>query len=496
MENSPLNASGIGAAAVDAVALKGRSLEADRQQALDFLYERIDYERSLAMPYDERELKLDRMRSLLERVGQPQQGLPVVHVAGTKGKGSTAAMLAAVLSAAGYRTGLFSSPHLDRIEERLAVDGQPCAPEELVSLVNDLRPVVAAADEERGREAGFTYFELTTAMAWMHFRRRQAQAGVLEVGMGGRLDATNVCEPAVTVITSISYDHMRQLGNTLAAIAREKAGIIKPGVPTVSGVLADEPRRVIEDVCQRQSSRLVQLGRDFNFVYRAPRDLDQRPMSAALDFQLAGEGPFSDVKDVELRLLGRHQGANAAVALAAAHELVRQGWNISPLAARRGLVSVAWPARVEVVARRPTVVIDAAHNVASVQALVDTLAESFSARRRVLVFATTQDKETPAMLRLLLPRFDRVILTRYQNNPRGVPLQDLADEVARIREGQCLEPPALCPTPREAWDEVAAHATPEDLVCVTGSFFIAAEMRAELNRRPLGGVLETSVPLS
>ena len=191
-----------------------------RQAALDWLMGRINYERTAFIPYQERQLKLDRMRQLLTRLGQPDAGLKIVHVAGTKGKGSTSAMIAAMLTAAGYRTGVFSSPHLERIEERFAVDGQPCTADELVALVDRLRPVVEAMDDEAAADGdptgGPTYFEVTTAMALVHFVERQVDAAVLEVGLGGRLDSTNVCLPAVSVITSISFDHTKQLGNTLA----------------------------------------------------------------------------------------------------------------------------------------------------------------------------------------------------------------------------------------------------------------------------------------
>ena len=206
--------------------------------ALAFLYSRIDYERAVNPPYSAGTLRLERMRELLARLGNPQRGLPTVHIAGTKGKGSTAAMVAAVLTAAGHRTGLASSPHLRRVEERLAIDGRPASGDELVELVDRLRPHVETMERQAAHvagETGPTYFEITTALAWQHFARNRVRAAVVEVGLGGRLDATNVCEPTVTAITSISFDHTRQLGNTLAEIAGEKAGIIKPGVPIISG---------------------------------------------------------------------------------------------------------------------------------------------------------------------------------------------------------------------------------------------------------------------
>ncbi len=455
------------------------------EAALDFLFQRIDYERAVAAPYGDRAFKLDRMSELLALLDNPQSRLPIVHIAGTKGKGSTSAMIAAILSAAGYRTGLFSSPHLDRLEERMAVDGHPCSPEELVELVDLLRPAVAqldqAASRRRPQEPGPTYFELTTAMALLHFVRRGVQAAVLEVGLGGRLDSTNVCLPAVSVITNISFDHMRQLGNTLAAIAREKAGIIKPGVSVVSGVVEDEPRAVIEEISHERGCPLLQLERDFHYEYAPPRDVDHEPARGTMDYRLAIASRRRAHEKIALGLLGRHQAGNAAVALTAIDELARQGWQISEAAIRRGLGEVRWPARVEVAARRPAVILDTAHNVASIEALVATLAESFSARERILVFATTREKEVETMLRRLLPQFDRIILTQYQNNPRGVPPEELA-AIASQTQAAAVR---VCPTPAAAWEAVHSLAGEKDLVCITGSFFIAAEMRAQIEARPL-----------
>src|SRR5262245_47284250 len=233
-------------------------LYAAREAGLDWLKGRINYERTV-LPYQSRQLKLDRMRQLLTRLGQPDAGLKIVHVAGTKGKGSTSAMIAAMLTAAGYRTGLFSSPHLERIEERFAVEGLPCTADELVTLIDRMKADARAMDEEAAADGdpqgGPTYFELTTAMALLHFVERKTDAAILEVGLGGRRDSTNVCLPEVSVITSISFDHMRQLGNTLASIAREKAGIIKPGVPVICGVTNPEPQQVIADIARDHGCR-------------------------------------------------------------------------------------------------------------------------------------------------------------------------------------------------------------------------------------------------
>lgn len=449
------------------------------QAALAFLFDRIDYERALHVPYGEGAFRLERMRRLLALVGNPQECMPIVHVAGTKGKGSTSAMIAAALSAAGRRTGLYTSPHLERLEERFVVDGLPCAADELVALVDALRPAVAELEHGPSADAGPTYFELTTAAALLHFRRREVEIAVLEVGMGGRLDSTNVCQPRVAVITSISFDHMKQLGHTLAAIAREKAGIVKPATPVVSGATDDEPRREIEQACGLRGAELIQLGREFDFVYHPAAAMNDGAARGSIDYVSRRVGCPAARQGVELGLLGRHQGANAAVCLAVLDELSRQGWSLPDEAIRRGIAQTRWPARVEVVARHPTVVLDAAHNVASVAALLETLRESFAPRQRILVFATTQEKDAAGMLELLLPQFDRVILTRYENNPRGVCTDELAVLAARIT--RALQ---VCATPAAAWQAVRAVAGDEDLVCVTGSFFIAAEMRAQWRAAP------------
>ncbi|MBI3468224.1 MAG: bifunctional folylpolyglutamate synthase/dihydrofolate synthase [Planctomycetes bacterium] len=444
--------------------------------ALAFLYGRIDYERAISIPYGSGELRLDRMRELLQHLGSPQQQLKIVHVAGTKGKGSTSAMIASILTAAGYRAGLYTSPHLDRLEERVQIDGTPCSADELVALVARLQPAVAEMDASAGPgrkfPSGPTYFELTTAMALMLFAEREVDAAVLEVGLGGRLDSTNVCQPLVTAITSISFDHMEQLGHTLSAIAREKAGIVKPDVPLVSGVLAEEPRTTIAEVCHVQGSRLVQLGADFDVRYYPPREVDHASGLGAIDFMYRNSGVALDYERIPIGLLGKHQGTNAAVALAVCAELRQQGWLIPENAIRDGLSRVRWPARVEVVSRRPAVILDTAHNVASIAALMDALDQSFNPRRRLLVFATTRGKDVRGMLKMLLPAFDHIVFTRYTANPRGIPAEEL--NALAIELG--ARPVGVHPDVASAWNEVQTLATEEDLICVTGSFFLAAEI--------------------
>jgi dihydrofolate synthase/folylpolyglutamate synthase len=463
------------------------SLE-EHAAARKFLLDRIDYERMRVMPYGVAEFRLARMRQLLMRLGDPHHGLPAVHVAGTKGKGSTAAALAAVLTAAGYRTGLFTSPHLDRVEERIAIDGRPCSPGQFANLLADIRPVIEALDQRAARRGGGqigpTYFEILTAMAFVLFARAKIDLAVLEVGLGGRLDATSVCSPVVSVITSISFDHTRQLGHTLAAIAGEKAAIAKRGVPLVSGVTAHEPRAVIRAICRRRRCRLLEQGVDFDFDYRPPRHLEEAEAAGKMDFRWRRRRPAAahgGYRDLALGLVGPHQAANMAVALAALGQLQHSGWNVPEEAIRRGLAAPAWPARVEVAARRPAVVLDGAHNAASAAALIETLGESFSPARRLLVFASTQEKDLRGMFTCLLGQFDEVLLTRYLDNPRAVPPEEL-QAVARELTGR--QYPVFA-DPAAAWEAARRWARPEDLVCVTGSLFIAAEMRRQLAARPL-----------
>ncbi|MGD0517049.1 MAG: folylpolyglutamate synthase/dihydrofolate synthase family protein [Thermoguttaceae bacterium] len=500
------------------------------QWAMKFLDQRVDFERFRVMPSPQLEFKLDRMRALLDRLGNPQDKLPVIHVAGTKGKGSTSAMIAAVLRAAGYRTGLFTSPHLERVEERIAVDGQPCSADEFAALVAAIRPTVEALDREANAGAsddhGPTYFEIITAMALLHFVRREVKAAVLEVGLGGRLDSTNVCRPCVSVITSISFDHVQQLGDTLESIAREKGGIIKPGVPVVSGVTADEPRRAIRRIARDCGCRLVELDEDFRFDYHPPLNLEKQPVLGTMNFyavsnnmsplppgNVQGEGKMSllptnlrsvpgegqgeggsntsstdilpartnnlEYKNLLLALLGRHQAANAAVALATIHELNRQGWNIPAESIRQGLATVQWPARMEILSRRPVVILDSAHNTASIAALMEVLNESFSVSRRLLLFAATREKDYQEMLKLLLAgvTFSEIVFTQYSANPRALPPAEL-ESVAFQLTGRHYP---IYSNPTDAWNHLRQPAAPDDLICITGSFFLAGEMRRLMN---------------
>ncbi len=459
------------------------------ERASEFLLGRINYERITELPYGKRHMKLDRMRELLTRLGNPDAGLPIVHVAGTKGKGSTSAMIAGVLQAAGYETGLFSSPHLDRIEERFVVNGLPCPSDELVALVEQLRPVVEQMDREgeADESLGPTYFDLTTAIALMHFAQRKVDIAVLEVGLGGRLDSTNVCQPAITVITSISLDHTKQLGETVEEIAAEKAGIIKPGVPVLCGPLEPGPRRVIAEIARQHGSRMIESGSEFQHTYKPPKNFEKQQRLGRINFAGDLGSEDSELTDIPLRMLGAHQADNAAIAIAVVARLRKQGWSISSDAIRETFAKLVLPGRIELVRRHPAVLIDVAHNVAAVEALIGVINTSFSCPQRILILAATKDKDVRGIVRTLVPHFQQIIVTEYRNNPRAVATEKLdeivREELAKLNLNETVV--AVRAFPADAWqlaqEWTQSPATqPDQLICITGSFFIAAELRHAL----------------
>ena len=450
----------------------------DYDSAVDFLFGRINYEQATQIPYRSREFKLQRMEDLLALLDNPHHRFPAVHIAGTKGKGSTAAMTEAILRAAGLHTGMYTSPHLERIEERFAIDGLPCSEAIFVDAVREVEPVIRDLDQQgqQNGEAGPTYFETTTAIAMLIFAQAEVDMAVLEVGLGGRLDSTNVCRPLVSIITSISYDHTQQLGKTLTSIAREKAGIIKPGVPLVSGALHPEAADVIRRGAQQMNAPYAELQRDFGM-----RDGN----AGGLTYWHEDEFDQSTIDDISLAMCGAHQAENAALAIAAVGRLTGFASAITPAAIRTGLSQATCPARVEVLSRHPLVILDAAHNVASCRALVESLEQHFpQCRQRTLILATSNDKDLSGMLEILLPAFDRVVFTRYQNNPRSTDPQKLLSIAQSLLPG---EAPAKrlqsAATPAEAISMVELPSSDDQMLCVAGSFFLAGEVRPLLKQR-------------
>lgn len=429
-------------------------------EAIDWVFGLINFERK---PGRSRDFRLDRTRQLLAAVGDPHKRVPAVHIAGTKGKGSTASMVAAMLSQAGLVTGLFTSPHITRFEERLTVDAEEATEAEMLALVQELQAGVAKCDGLMP-----TYFEAAMVLAWCFYRMRKVDIAVLEVGLGGRLDATNVCCPEVCAITSISLDHTSLLGDSLDKIAAEKAGIIKRGVPVVSGVTNEPARSVIRERAADRGSQLYEVGDAITLHYRPPV-----PGAHAGTASVTTHSRTRT--DIKLPLPGQHQAHNCAIAIAVIDVLCERGWRIPPDAVESGLVRMSLPARVEVMGSDPVVVVDAAHNEASIAALVETLDEISVARPRVAIFATTRQKDVAGMLGHILRRFDQVVLTEYVNNPRAVPVAELQETAHEIGCGNRTI--HVAEEPHAAWSLATRIYDAPAMVCVTGSFFIAAELR-------------------
>lgn len=440
------------------------------EDALQYLIGRINYESAAGTDFAASDFKLERMRHLLAELGHPEERLPAVHVAGTKGKGSTCTMTARILSAAGYRAGLYTSPHLHRFEERFVVDGVLPTEQELVDLVQRIMPTVSRIDAEPGGMQP-TYFELATALAWLHFLDQRADIAVLETGLGGRLDSTNVCRPVVTGLTSISFDHMHLLGNTIAQIAHEKAGILKPGVPAVSSASHPDAIEVFHHVARERGCPLWQLGNDIQI--ESPLAPDH---ASSHGWVVDIVTPARRWARIECPLRGRHQMENVALVLGIIDWLREAGWRIGDEAVVSGLANTRWPARIEVVAGSPTTVLDAAHNPASAKALRDALSEEFPNRKHVLVFASSADKDVESVLKLLLPGCREVIFTRFLDNPRAQNperLQQIAASLGSV-SSHCA------PTPLAAWQMARSLAGESDLLVVTGSFFLVAELRQHI----------------
>lgn len=442
--------------------------------AIDYLYAHINYERTAeTKPYA---FRLRRMNELLDRLdlrGVSGAELPVVHIAGTKGKGSTATMVAGMLSAAGIRAGLYTSPHLVALEERFVVDGVAATQDEVVHLVGAVREVAAALSEHHCGPP--TFFDLTTAMALLHFKRSGCQAVVLEVGLGGRLDSTNVCSPTVTAITSIGLDHQHILGHTLAEIAAQKAGIIKPAVPIVSGLATGEAAETIDAIAQQRRAPLYKIGRDFDFRLAAPGDSWGESLQV-----ISHRREILPRAGWHVPLVGLHQGRNATIACVILDLLARAGV-ITPLEAQaRGLANVRCAGRIERFIQRDgsEILLDTAHNVDSIAVLCECLEQRAAGRSISVIFGTSRDKEHRPMLKRLSRIADRLILTRYHGNPRYRDPAEMLAELPAGTDASIQERPEIALQMARS----AAVAAKDHLIVICGSFFLAAEIRPLLRR--------------
>ncbi|HUK40947.1 MAG TPA: folylpolyglutamate synthase/dihydrofolate synthase family protein [Candidatus Acidoferrales bacterium] len=399
------------------------------------------------------DLRLDRMSQALSLFGHPEKRFPALHIAGTNGKGSAAAMLHRILCSAGYRTALYISPHLVSFTERIRVGDQEISRDEVVALAEEITAQVGAID------LPLTFFEFITVMAFIYFARQDVEVAVVEVGLGGRLDATNLVHPVVSAITTISKDHEAYLGHDLLSIAREKGGIIKPGIPVVCGAVTAEVKEVLKKIAEERGSPSYFLGTELRF------SLKNRGL-----FDYTGiKNIFSGLS---LGLRGRHQKNNAAVALGAL-ELISDRFPASEAAIRAGLESVVWPGRFEIMGRNPTVVLDGAHNGEGVKALAEAVEEFREGRDVQLLFASMEDKDWRLMLDTLIAVADEIVLT-HVDMERSADPRDLANYVAQKVPCQVIE------DSRTAIRTLVAGARPNDMVVVAGSLYLLGEVRPTL----------------
>ena len=433
-------------------------IETRYNQALDYLYSFVDYSLKHISELAKAEFNLDRMFGLMEELGNPQQKYPIIHVAGTKGKGSVASLCASALKAGGYKTGLYTSPHLWDYTERVQINGEPISHKQLIELVEEIKPAVAKIPK-------LTTFEITTALGLLAFAKNNVNAAVIEVGLGGRLDATNIVTPNVSVITSLSYDHMAVLGNTLAEIAGEKAGIIKDGIPVVSAPQAAEALAVLELVARATNSQLILVGKDIT-LERLTSSIDGQSLSITNHLERS-------TLELQLPLLGIHQIENAAVTYTA---LKASGIPISDEAIQRGFAEVKWPARFEILRREPPIVIDSAHNRDSARRLRETLDEYFPEIPVILIFCALEDKDIDGMLEELKPRLERVVATRA-DHPRAPSAEWIAEQVKEA--GIPVE--AVSPV-ASALERALELAGDRKLVVSAGSVAFAGEVSAAWRR--------------
>lgn len=416
---------------------------ADYQQSVDYLFGLQKFGIKFG---------LNSTENILKRVGNPHHRLRCIHVGGTNGKGSTGAMLSSLLKQHGFKVGLYTSPHLVRFTERFRIDDAEVSPDRIFEVFRKIHDVL---DE---RELP-TFFEVVTAMGFLYFAEEEVDWAVVEVGMGGRLDSTNVIQPKLCVITNVSFDHQEYLGNTLSAIAREKAGIVKDGVTLVTGVRQPVVLGVLKATCSKRSAPLLRLGEDF----RVRRNTDG-------SFQY--QGVVHRWAALSVNLAGVHQTSNAALALASLEVLEREGeLTIDPAAVQEGLSRVYWPARLEVLQKDPLIVLDGAHNSPGAESLRNSLKQCFSYNHLHLVMGIMADKDIRGIFRRLLPLAETAIFTqpRYARAANPESLRRLARPY--------IQKHYVIPDLASAIDQAKSLAEPNDLICITGSLYFAGEVK-------------------
>jgi dihydrofolate synthase/folylpolyglutamate synthase len=404
---------------------------------------------------------LERIRFLLEKLGNPHQELQVVHVAGTNGKGSVCKYITAILEKAGYTVGVYLSPHVERFSERIVIGNQEISKDDLAILITQVRPLVEHMRQQNNTP---TFFEIVTALAFLHFKNHKVDYAVVEVGLGGRFDATNVVHPVVSVITNISFEHTEILGKDLSSIASEKAGIIKDHVPVVTAATQDA-LTTIQQVALEQHAPVILID----------HSTWKRTTFQGMHQEFLIQGSFQDYT-VRTSLLGIHQGENIAVAIAAIEQLQTNGVYITDMNITDGISATTHPARMEIVSEHPLILLDGAHNPAGMTMLTHTIKEDFFSHRLILVIGMLKDKDIGTMISTIVPLADVVIVTK-STNPRAADPQMLTELIMDVDEKKVVY---TTQSTHEAIDQARGLATEKDLICVTGSLFTVGEVRGYL----------------
>ena len=427
-------------------------------KALDYIYDLTKYGIKLG---------LKNINYLLYLLGEPHKKLKIIHVAGTNGKGSTCSLISSILQSGGYKVGLYTSPHLIDFTERIKINHKSISRKKVSELLERIKPFIekVAHTPSYGHP---TFFEVITSMAFLYFYEEQIDFLVLEVGLGGRLDATNICEPLISVITHIDYDHMDKLGNSLEEIAREKGGIIKPEGIVISSKQYEEAYNEIKKIADEKNTLVYSTGREINY------EIVKSDVNGVI-FNL--KGIYHNYKNLHTPLLGRHQADNATTAITVTEALKIRGVNISEKAIRAGLEKVQWTGRLEIIQNNPKLILDGAHNPSGIRTVLQALKEIFTYQRLILVLAIFADKNYKKMIQIIAPKADLIITTKTKS-PRAAPPLVIAKEAAKYIEQNKIIVSENIP---QAIKCALSNSKKDDLICITGSLYTVGEAKRFFN---------------
>ncbi len=437
--------------------------------AMKYLFSKTDYESQRRLRYNVTTFDLDRMETLLKNLGNPHEKLRSVHIAGTKGKGSTATMLGRMLEANGYKVGLYTSPHVTSLHERICVNSELITKDEMRNLINRIHATV----EKMSKKDAPTFFELMTAMSFLHFVDKEVDIAIIETGMGGRLDSTNVISPDLVGITSISFDHQSQLGDSLAMIAGEKAGIIKEGTPIVTVPQQPEAMKVIKREAQLSNASLCVTGEDIDFSCRFESSREYGPHT-----RICLTTPTSKFEHLKVPLPGEHQATNCGLALGMLDQLKNMGYEIDDQKSIDGLDKVSMTGRMEIIYDDPNVLVDAAHNAASIKALIRAIGQHVPYDSMIVIFGCNLDKDIDGMLLELQYGADKIIFTR-SNSPKAVSPDELSQRYTELTGKMSQTALSL----GQALAIADSAVSREDLICITGSFYLVGQAKERFARK-------------